>query len=103
MPTKKQTLIFSIAHSYDLMFFYRLVMESNYKEKYIIKILFQEHKYFKGKMPIVNRMLLAISDKIVFVKNDGKVKFKKLLIIYYIVTLKNCLNFFLGTHQLCVI
>jgi hypothetical protein len=70
MPTKKQTLIFSIAHSYDLMFFYRLVMESNYKEKYIIKILFQEHKYFKGKMPIVNRMLLAISDKIVFVKND---------------------------------
>ena len=70
MSTKKQTLIFSIAHSYDLVFFYRLVMESNYKEKYIIKILFQEHKYFKGKMPIVNRILLAISDKVVYVKND---------------------------------
>ena len=70
MPSKKQTLIFSIAHTYDLIFFYRLVMESNYKEKYIIKILFQEHKYFKGKMPIVNRLLLAISDKVVYVKND---------------------------------
>jgi len=65
---KKKSLIFSIGHSYDLIFFLRLNKELNIKNKYNIRILFFSH-LFKNKIKIVKTLLRKISNDITIVDN----------------------------------
>ena len=67
MSDKKQTLIFSIAHRFDLVFFLRLIKESDIKEQYNIKVIFFVHKHFKDKLDIANNILSKISNDIVYI------------------------------------
>lgn len=70
MSSKKQSIILSIAHVYDLIFFYRLLSESNIAERYEIKVLFLQHKYFNDKMHITENIIRKLSDKVKYVKNS---------------------------------
>ena len=85
--SNKKTLVVSIAHSYDLIFFLRLVRESTIKQDYLLKVIFQEHNYFIGKMEIATGILKEISDDIIFINNVeipnyGRNIVKNLLLAY---------------------
>jgi hypothetical protein len=66
--TNKKTLVLSVSHSFDLIFFLRLVRESTIKQDYSLKIIFQEHDYFDGKFGIAKKIFKEISDDVILVK-----------------------------------
>ena len=67
----KKKIIFSIAHSYDVIFFYRLISESNITSHYEIYVIFQESKSFTGKLAITKKLLKKISSNIVFIEQNS--------------------------------
>ena len=67
----KKKIIFSVAHSYDVIFFYRLISESNITSHYEIYVIFQESKSFTGKLAITKKLLKKISSNIVFIEQNS--------------------------------
>ena len=104
MSDNKQTLIFSIAHRFDLVFFLRLIEESDIKEQYNIKVLFFAHNHFKDKLEIANNILSKISNDIVHIDHTLIPYYQKNIFknIYLGLKMKKLLkmNFFKNEHIL---
>lgn len=94
MPNKKQTIVFSIAHVYDLVFFYRIVKETNIKKKYHVKVIFFVHAFFNNKMELARSLLSKISKDITYVDSSQTPYYQKNLFknIYLGFKLKNLLK-----------
>jgi hypothetical protein len=84
----KKTLILSIAHPYDLIFFLRLARESTIKQGHLLKIIFQEHNYFIGKEKLAKDILKEISENFVFIRNNEIPSYGKNILKNLILALK---------------
>ena len=94
MPNKKQTIVFSIAHVYDLIFFYRIVKETNIKKEYYVKVIFFVHTFFNNKMELAKSLLSKISNDITYVDSTQTPYYQKNIFknIYLGIKLKNLLR-----------
>jgi hypothetical protein len=70
LANNRQTLIFSVIHIAHLLFFYRLVLESNVKNEFNIKVIFQEQNSFNGKRIVVNEILRKISRDVIYIHSN---------------------------------
>lgn len=94
MPNKKQTIVFSIAHVYDLIFFYRIVKETSIKKEYHVKVIFFLHVFFNNKMELARSLLSKISKDITYVDSSQTPYYQKNIFknIYLGIKLKKLLR-----------
>ena len=106
MPNKKQTIVFSIAHVYDLVFFYRIVKETSIKKEYHVKVIFFLHTHFNNKIDTVKDLLSKISNDIIFVDTAHIPYYQKNIVknIYLGLKLKNLLKkYFLKSDAMLIV